>query len=278
MKLELSLVESFDLKRCFEVNRSAWDQKVDYDVISDYYDIEGVRAGKSTLYLLDRELLGTIKGKRILHLQSYLGLDSISLSRLGAEVTAVDFCQPAVTFATDFAKSLGMDTKFICSNIYDVASLGLGRFDLIYMSYGTICWLPEIKELLAGLKSLLNPGGTFILIDFHPLAISFSLLQEEKIKYSYFNDLTRPIEIHRTGTYANIHAPLQTVEYNWNHGIGEIIDGFSGNGFTLESFKEYPFLPMDGFPNLEGREDGNYYVRNASAVYPLLFSVKAKLM
>lgn len=276
MKLELSTSLQLELKEYFEANKNAWNQKVRFDIASDYYDIKGFKTGKNSLYPLDIQLLGNIVGKRILHLQSYLGLDSISLSRLGAEVTAIDFCPNAVDFAQNLSRELNTDTKFICSNIYDIDQLDLAKFDIIYMSYGAICWLPDIDKLIIMVKNFLKPGGEFILIDFHPLAISFDLLREDSIKFSYFNQKEIPIEIHRKGTYADINAPIETTEFNWNHSLDEIIGSFTGNRFELNSFKEYPFLPMDGFPNLELGNDGNYHVLNSNNKYPLLFSIKAR--
>ena len=276
MKIELKTSIQLGLKEYFKVNKNAWNQKVCFDITSDYYNIKGFKDGKNSLYPLDIQLLGNIKGKRILHLQSYLGLDSISLSRMGAKVTAVDFCTKAINFAQSLSKDLDVDTKFICSNIYNIGNLVLEQFDIIYMSYGAICWLPDIDKLIKKVKTFLKPNGEFVLVDFHPLAISFDLLREESIKYSYFNQKDIPIEIHRKGTYADLNAPIETTEFNWNHSIDEIINGFTKNNFTINKFNEYPFLPMDGFPNLELGNDGYYHVVNSHNKYPLLFSIKAK--
>lgn len=273
MKLELSTSVQLGLDEYFKANNQAWNQKVCYDVASDYYDIKGFKSGKNSLYPLDIQLLGNVKGKRVLHLQSYLGLDSISLSRMGAEVVAIDFCHNAIDFAQNLGVELNVDTRFICSNIYDIENLGLGEFDLVYMSYGAICWLPDIDKLIKKISCFLKPEGEFILIDFHPLAISFDLLREESIKFSYFNQKDNPIEIHRKGTYADVNAPVETTEFNWNHSLDEIISSFTGNNFGIIDFKEYPFLPMDGFPNLELGNDGHYHVVNAYDKYPLLFSL-----
>ena len=273
MKLELNTSIKLGIKEYFKANKNAWNQKVRFDIASEYYDIKSFKIGKNSLYPLDIQLLGKIRGKRILHFQSYLGLDSISLSRMGAEVTAIDFCPNAVNFARNLSKELNTNTNFICSNIYEIPKLDLGSFDIIYMSYGAICWLPDFGKLIKKTKHFLKPDGEFIIIDFHPLAISFDLLREESIKFSYFNQKENPIEIHRKGTYADINAPVETTEFNWNHSLDEIISSFSENGFGINSFKEYPFLPMNGFPNLELCSDGNYRVINANNKYPLLFSL-----
>ena len=56
---------------------------------SDFYDVEGFLKGESSLNDIELGLLGDIKGKSILHLQCHFGQDTISLGRLGANVTGV---------------------------------------------------------------------------------------------------------------------------------------------------------------------------------------------
>lgn len=276
MKLELKIENTLNLEDIFDTNQKAWNKKVEYDVLSKYYDIEEFKTKKNSLYPLDIKILNNIEGKRILHLQSYLGLDSISMSKMGAKLTAVDFCGNAINFSKFLSEEMNEKVDFISSNIYNLDSIILEPFDVIYMSYGAICWLPDIKVLVEKTKNLLKKGGEFIIIDFHPLVISFDLFRDDKIKYSYFNNPEENIiEINRKGTYADVNAPIETVEYNWNHSISEILNAFIINQFLISDFNEYPFLPMNGFPNLTLGKDGYYHVENSEDKYPLLFSLKA---
>ena len=58
------------------------------------------RKGGSTLFPEEARLLGDVKGLSVLHLQCNAGQDSLSIARLGAEVTGVDISDEAVDFAT----------------------------------------------------------------------------------------------------------------------------------------------------------------------------------
>lgn len=276
MNLHLSQKKISSTEECIQANRKAWNKKVPYDIKSNYYDVENFKKGVTSLHEIDLQLLGDVENTKILHLQSYLGLDTMSLSRLGADATGVDFSEEAVKYAQKTCKELGLNTRFFCSDIYDLDSLDLKNHDKVYMSYGAICWLPDLNNWAKKISKVLKEDGEVCLIDFHPLAISMNLFKQNYIKYSYFNDKNKPIRIEREGTYADISAPIETVEYNWNHSIQEIMGAFLENGFSIKQFREYPKLPESGFPNLELQEDGFYHVKGAEDKYPLMFSLKAQ--
>ncbi|HRG29175.1 MAG TPA: SAM-dependent methyltransferase, partial [Chitinophagales bacterium] len=77
------------------INKHSWNNRVDAHFKSEFYDVQGFIQGKSSLNEIELQLLGDIKGKSILHLQCHFGQDTISLARLGAEVTGVDLSDKA---------------------------------------------------------------------------------------------------------------------------------------------------------------------------------------
>ena len=83
---ESSLDETY-----FRANRENWNERVGHHVKAKLYDVPGFLSGRCTLGAVDLEALGDVTGKRILHLQCHFGLDSLSLVRMGAIVTGVDF-------------------------------------------------------------------------------------------------------------------------------------------------------------------------------------------
>jgi len=90
MDLELNYIE---------INRASWNKRIESHLKSEFYDLEGFLNGKTSLNEIELNLLGDIKGKSILHLQCHFGQDSISLSRLGADVTGIDFSDKAIVSA-----------------------------------------------------------------------------------------------------------------------------------------------------------------------------------
>lgn len=273
IKTEIEIITTNDTSECILANQYSWNKKVLFDIKSHYYGVEDFKKGKSSLHNLELTLLGPIECKKLLHLQCYFGLDTMSFSRLGAEATGVDFCDNAIEYAKELTSELKLPTIFVESNIYNLHETIHETYDLIYSSYGSICWLPDLDVWASHICTLLKPGGSFFLIDFHPLVISLDLLKNEIPKYSYFNSENNLIKIIRYGTYADDRADIDTIEYNWNHSIGEILDVFIKRGFSIDIFKEYPFIPMNGFPNLEKGKDGYYYFKGENK-YPLLFALK----
>ncbi|MEO6136301.1 MAG: class I SAM-dependent methyltransferase, partial [Ginsengibacter sp.] len=100
-----------------EINRHSWNQKTDIHLQSPFYDLDGFMKGQSSLNEIEIALLGDVTGKSILHLQCHFGQDSISLSRLGAEVTGIDLSDKAIDSARQIAEKTKSNTKFICCDI-----------------------------------------------------------------------------------------------------------------------------------------------------------------
>lgn len=273
LKIELTQNIRLSTQEYLEKNKSAWEKKVEFDVQSEYYNVQGFLAGENILDQLEVDGLGEIKNKNILHLQCYFGLEALTLARMGAKVTGLDFCSNAISKAKELKTKTGLNAQFICADVYEASKVIDSQFDMIFSSYGSICWLPDLNGWIDNIFTLLKPGGSFFLVDFHPLLISFNLLRNKTVKFSYFNN-EDPLKLNRTGTYADINAKVRTTEYNWNHSLSEIITTFTRKGMQIEKFNEYPFIPLDAFPNLIREIDGYNHVEND--LYPILFSLKVK--
>ena len=153
-------------KNYIEINRESWNHRTEVHLKSEFYDLEGFIKGKSSLNPIELNLLGDIAGKRILHLQCHFGQDTISLSRLGAEVTGVDFSDKAIESAKKIADQTGSSAKFICCDIYDLPDHLDEKFDIVFTSYGTIGWLPDLDKWAKIVSNYLKPNGTFVFVEF----------------------------------------------------------------------------------------------------------------
>ena len=132
-----------------EINRDRWDKLAEMHFNSDYYGLQEFRKGKSSLFPIEMKELPDIKGKKLLHLQCHFGLDTLSLARMGADVTGVDYSEKAIELAQGLSESMDNPARFISSDIYaldEQLSDSLGSFDIVYTSYGVLCWLPDLEE------------------------------------------------------------------------------------------------------------------------------------
>lgn len=261
------------LNDVFESNKKAWDKKTPYHLKSELYDLEGFKKGKSSLNFIELEEVGNVKDKTMLHLQCHFGQDSLSWARLGAKVTGIDFSDEAIKAAKSLNDELKLHSEFICTNIYDIEEHLNEKFDIVYTSYGTIGWLPDLKEWGRLIARYLKPGGFFYIVDFHTVLWMFDE-EFKKLKYSYFNigEIAEEVE----GTYADKKAPLKQIQYGWNHPLSEIISSLIENDLEIEFLHEFPFSVYNVFPNTVKGKDGWWRIKGMEDIIPMMFSIKAK--
>src|SRR5205823_6131285 len=95
---------------------------------------------------IERDELGDVAGKALLHLQCHFGLDTLSWARLGARVTGMDFADDAIALATSLADEVGLDARFIRADIYDLPDVLTETFDIVYTSGGVLFWLKDLDR------------------------------------------------------------------------------------------------------------------------------------
>jgi SAM-dependent methyltransferase len=213
--------------------------------------------GGSTPFQEELDLLGELEGKSLVHLQCNSGGDSISLARLGAAVTGVDLSDEAVSSARALAEKTGTRATFERADVYDwleKASREGRHFDIAFASYGVICWLPDLRRWAWGITGILNPGGRFVLIDFHPAADIFDRDWNHVSDYPYGGE-PLPLE-EGVGDYVAASGrgltPAGFVEgvrdfensegcYLYRWGLGEVVTALAEAGLRITALEEYPY-------------------------------------
>src|SRR3954467_14133609 len=129
-----------------DANRANWDER------ATLHADRGVHGYQVSQYIADREAisgvvrfdlprLGAIDGLRAVHLQCHIGTDTISLARLGAQVTGLDFSSASLAEARRLAEQGGANIGFVEADVYDaVTVLGPASFDLVFTGIGALCW------------------------------------------------------------------------------------------------------------------------------------------
>lgn len=255
-----------------EINKHSWNNRVDTHLHSEFYNLERFLKGETSLNPIELEILGDIKGKRILHLQCHFGQDSISLSRLGAEVTGIDFSDKAIESARKIARETSSDVQFICCDLYDLGDHLDKQFDLIFTSYGTIAWLPDLDKWGKIISRFLKPTGKFVFVEFHPVVWMFDE-NFNKISYNYFN--VAPIAETESGTYADKNASISQSYVTWNHSISEVISSLLNNSLELNEIREYDYSPYNVFNNTIEIEPKKFRIKHFDNKIPMVFSIVA---
>ncbi len=254
-----------------DVNKSLWNKRTEIHLKSDFYNLDDFIKGKNSLNQIELDLLGNIQNKSILHLQCHFGQDSISLAHMGADVTGVDFSEKAIKAGEELARKMNTkNIEFICCDIYNLPNYLNKTFDIVYTSYGTIGWLPDIDKWARIVSRYLKFGGKFVFAEFHPFVWIFDY-NFKKIKYSYFK--SDAIIETESGTYADKSARINIQSVSWNHSLSELLNSLITNNIEIKQIKEYDYSPYDCFNNTVKIEENKFMIKGLEKKIPLVYSV-----
>jgi len=256
-------------------NRALWDEWTTIHERSADYNLAGFKAEGSRIRPYEIEEIGDVTGRDLLHLQCHFGIDTLSWARLGARVTGVDFSEVGIELARELAAELGLDARFILSNILDLPTVLADQFDIVYTSRGVLAWLPDLTTWANVIAGFLRPGGTFYITEEHPFMHVFSDDAELRVGNNYFRG-PEPNAWTVIGSYADPSAHVnQSVAYSWGHTMGEIVTVLAAAGLHLQFLHEFPFAEW-AYPFLVAQDDGTWRLPdNQEAKVPLFFSLRA---
>jgi SAM-dependent methyltransferase len=237
------------------VNRASWDERVPAHAASPDYAVERFTddpAFLSGVVTFDLPRLGDISGLDGVHLQCHIGTDTVSLARLGARMTGLDFSAPALEQGRRLAAATGLEVEFVESDLYGAPdALGRERFDLVYTGIGAICWLPDIRRWASVVAALLRPGGRFFMREGHPVLWSLADARPDGLlvlDFPYFEQEEANVW-DDGGTYVETDAVFtHNVTHEWNHGLGEIVSALFAEGLQLTMLEEHDSVPWAALP------------------------------
>jgi SAM-dependent methyltransferase len=227
----------------------------------------------------DRDRLGDIAGLNTVHLQCHIGTDTLSLARLGARVTGLDFSPIALAEARALVAETGDAVDFVESDLYSALTvLPPASFDLVYTGIGALCWLPSIERWAAVVAGLLVPGGRLFIREGHPIlwAMDERLSDDLHLRFPYFEQ-QEPLEWDDDSTYVATDRPItHTKTYEWNHGLGEIVTALLNAGLTLTMLIEHDSVPWEALPGqMIERSNGEFALDARTGVAPLSYTIQA---
>jgi 2-polyprenyl-3-methyl-5-hydroxy-6-metoxy-1,4-benzoquinol methylase len=262
-----------------EINKKRWDVLASRHGQGEdsFYDIDGFLAGGSSLS--DRVLAevaaaaGEVAGLDLLHLQCHFGLDTLSWARRGARVTGVDFSPVAVQRAKRLAEQAGLTGEFIESDVLELPAGLAGRFDVVFASYGVLCWVPSALAWMTSAANCLRPGGVLVLIDIHPLVQMVDTVQPLVADFPYGGEQPHTFTSQSSYAVGGLDPSVrQTVQ--WPHGLGEVVTAAAAAGLRVESLTEW--FDEDQDPKLVVGGDGRARFPLGSEYLPTSFGLRAR--
>lgn len=266
-----------------EENRAHWDELADHHPETEYYDVEAFLEGESSLRQLERAELD-VADKRLLHLQCHFGLDTLSWVRDEdvAHATGVDFSETAIELARELRETIGLGpdrVRFVQSNVYELPDHLDDSFEVVFTSYGTIYWLPDLERWAEVIAHHLEEDGTFYIVDGHPFGGPFhydSTADDLQVAHPYFN--TEPITEVFDGSYAGWEFDLEhRRSHGFNHSMESIISALVGAGLEIEFLHEFPWSFFQRFHAMEADEDDRWRLPGLEHELPFTFSLQARL-
>ena len=201
-------------------------------------------------------------------------MDTLSLARMGAEVTGADFSDKAIELAKELTEETGLNAKFICSNVLELDKCLDEKFDIVYASYGVFCWIDDLNRWFEIASHFLKPRGELIILDGHPCANIFEFNEDKgelEIIGPYFNDKAHRYVEDYTYTDGD-EKMVNNVEYEWAHPVSEFVMASVNNGFRISSIIEYPYCGWKRYPNMKKRDD-DYWELEGNDL-PFILSMK----
>ncbi|MFB9322354.1 class I SAM-dependent methyltransferase [Cryptosporangium minutisporangium] len=265
-----------------ELNRASWDDRAAAHAASQDYAVDRFRVDPtflSDVVQFDLPRLGDITGLDGLHLQCHIGTDTLSLSRLGARMTGLDFSGESLAQARELAAATGAPIEYVQSDVYEaVEVLGAERFDLVFTGVGALCWLPDVRRWAGVVARLLRPGGRLFMREGHPVlwALDDARTDEQLVlEYPYF-ERDEPLVWHDEGSYVQTDAHFTNNKvHNWNHGLGQVVTALLDEGLTLTQLVEHDSVPWEPFPGRMEKVDGEYRLTDRRWRAPLTYTVQA---
>ena len=266
------------------VNLAHWDERAPAHAASPDYGVDLFASDPTHLsgvVRFDLPRLGDISGLTGLHLQCHIGTDTLSLSRLGARMTGLDFSAASIAEARSLAQRAGAEIDFVVADAYDaVDALGDATFDLVYTGIGALCWLPDIRRWAHVVRGLLRPGGRLFMREGHPMLWSLDYERTDTelvVRHPYFETVD-PVVDDSPGSYVQTEGTLtHTVSHSWNHGLGEIVTALLEAGMTVTGFEEHESVPWNPFEPAVMREgaDGEWQLIDQPKRLPLTYTLQA---
>lgn len=265
-----------------EANRANWNERVSDHLVA-YKANEFADDPSANRVMFEAEVMaphlpdGSVAGLDVVHLQCHIGVDSISLARLGARVVGTDFSSEAIAAATSLAARAGVDASFVQTS-NEAAPDQLGRqFDVVYTTVGVLAWLPDLTTWARAVERLLKPGGLFFLYEAHPMVMTLQYDREDNalvVTEPYFG-AGEAQRFDSGTTYASDTLLMNRTTYEWPHSLDDIFTSILAAELQIEAFHEYTAMPWEPIPNLVKTPAG-YVLADGNERVPMMFSLAAR--
>lgn len=259
-------------------NKEHWEKTATKNIESEYYNHEKLLEGDLSLSRIEIDALGPVDGLTGCHLQCGLGLDTISISRLGARMTGLDFSVASINEATRLAKKCGANCSFYSQDILSPNWANSRQYDFVYTSHGVLRWLSSLTAWGNNIYKILKPNGRLFIFEIHPLVYRLNQVLPNSgvsIDGDYFDQSEKRKFIEQTHAISKLNKNEGAVcHFDWK--LSDIMNAVISSGLCIEEYQEYNACSYHRKGLIPKRIDNLWYLKNIVSPMPLSFSITAK--
>ncbi len=264
----------------YAINRAWWDERAPAHASSPDYAVQELIADPTRLsdvVRFDLPRLGDINGQRGIHLQCHIGTDTISLHRLGAAMTGLDFSPESIAIARGIAADAGADVAFVQADVYSAPAAVGGGFDFVFTGIGALGWLPDVRRDGQGPSRnyCARVAGSSCVRDIRCCWPSMTSgrtngCSATRISSSRNRDISTGRNVRRRRSRVQ-PQPAPGVE-PW---LGRVITAVLAAGLELTMFVEHDSVPWEALPGRMHRDDGEWRLIEHPERLPLSYTLQA---
>jgi len=241
--------------------REAWNEAAPIHWKSTHQLVEAIKAGKADfLHDIHAEELRRIgvKGACVGQLNCNNGRELVSIMQLGAgRGVGFDISGGFIEQARELAQAAGANATFVETDVYEIDEDYNGAFDIVVVTAGALCFMPDLERYFSVARRLLRSGGHLSIYESHPITEMFLLDRDRgdqplEFVQSYFD--AEPLR-HESGLdYIHNEQYEAKPIYYFHHKLSDIITAVLDGGMTIERFVEHWQDPSQALKKVEAME------------------------
>lgn len=236
------------------MNKTDFGLPLEYDELSEYFDVHNVGDDTDTKNAVISKLLKKYNARTVLDLTCGTGSQVFFLTKLGFEVTGADFSPKLLDIARRKSKRKKIDIRFIDG---DMRTLQVGKFDAVITIFNAIGHLnkDDFKKAIKNIYYNLNPGGLYVFDIFNLEAMNEDMVNSlsmdtnknvgntriHNIQYSSINRKTGHLTSFDSYTIYDGAKPFKEIKSEFTlqiYSARQLQDLLAQNGFeTLEQIE-----------------------------------------
>jgi SAM-dependent methyltransferase len=253
------------LNQYTEANRDAWNEvmPIHQAAAKEKWDQAFMQPGFICMRDHEVALLKSvgIKGKAVAQLCCNNGVELLSLKNLGAaECVGFDISDVAIEEARERARRCQIDCQFVRTDVYGIGPEYKGRFDVVYISAGTLGWMPELPLFFRKTAEILKEGGLVFIHEIHPVSemLPFDSAKDAdvlRLVEPYFKDEPY-VDCGGLDYVGGSQYTSTKPQYWFVHTLSGIVMGMVGNRISIAHFAEYATDTSAGHKRVEEANAG----------------------